>query len=806
VVDIVVGTIGQPADVIWAGNIAAKVAQMAVVPASGSTDKTVDITVGGNSNVSGNGETAESKADFSNQEATFASITTTSTQMPSLVNNPSAKYRWNSTTDSTTSISEDLSATVDAKYQGTQGSSYFGVGQLYGSIARDGLAYNVRLGVGLDLTTSRLNLDGNSYFKMQIPWLGKIYSLDQIDATNKSLVFYSDTTPTVLGKDESITVQAADGNKTYSLVLKNVTKTGANNDYKAAFALMDGATQVGFKDNISSNTDLKDEFSVKLDSAYITSVSTSADGSALYVAVRTGTDRLELRHNKGYPYTGDTVVDNKQPWEVIFDNTSTVTVISLKNRWSYDQTSSESTNSKHVLLAGGAVTLPNDFAQVKLAGFQNKVTTDAMIGQVSGLDNTGGGIAYTDLKGSEIKLPFSVTDQMDLNEVSVVTIQGKDYTFWLDGNGSGAYDLYYKYGNYGDITSTPTTATVTPSVNEWVVVQDVMQSNTAGVARTPATVSLDLGARTATNAIDYITYGFMYSHTTKKVALLLAPQDFSIYNKAKAAVPKISFVDTNVAGTQRLFYVPNTEEVLTSAFDSNWGAKNSDNRNAAKLTYTDNNSGVTTMYVRADSDGTVWDAESLKNESSTIKIYGLSMDATYAPYWSSAIRDGTDYFKDAFTLDGTEVKSDGSMFTLTVPEEQKNVEVYLGGTGTSTVTTGGASYPGVKVGETKGNVTVTAISGATSGSTIVPVSSNFVVADTASASGKSILVGGWLANTKVAAELVLPNNVKLNEALQASGDYVSAVLTDGSILVAGWTASDTASAARALITALDGLQ
>ena len=43
----------------------------------------------------------------------------------------------------------------------------------------------------------------------------------------------------------------------------------------------------------------------------------------------------------------------------------------------------------------------------------------------------------------------------------------------------------------------------------------------------------------------------------------------------------------------------------------------------------------------------------------------------------------------------------------------------------------------------------------------------------------------------------------LEERLVASGDYVAAVLDNGSVVVAGWTANDTAVAARALIAQLE---
>jgi len=137
-----------------------------------------------------------------------------------------------------------------------------------------------------------------------------------------------------------------------------------------------------------------------------------------------------------------------------------------------------------------------------------------------------------------------------------------------------------------------------------------------------------------------------------------------------------------------------------------------------------------------------------------------------------------------------------------MPEEIRKAEAYLGGTGTSTTVSGGTPYKGVAVGGTQGNVTVNAIAGATTGVQIAKVG-NIVKLDTASTYGKSIIVGGFMVN-KMAQNLTVDGKT-LNKRLVSSGDYVTAVLTDGKIGVAGWTADDTATAAQALITALDAL-
>ncbi|MFA7133835.1 MAG: hypothetical protein WC122_02545, partial [archaeon] len=126
-------------------------------------------------------------------------------------------------------------------------------------------------------------------------------------------------------------------------------------------------------------------------------------------------------------------------------------------------------------------------------------------------------------------------------------------------------------------------------------------------------------------------------------------------------------------------------------------------------------------------------------------------------------------------------------------------ESYLGSSDTTTSTIGGAEYSDVAVGGTAGNVTVKAINGA-AGKTVVSIG-NIVKLDTDAVSGKAIIVGGHLVNN-MAANLSVEGQT-LQERLVANGDYVAAVLDNGSVVVAGWNANDTASAARALIAQLE---
>ncbi|MDO8428254.1 MAG: S-layer protein [Candidatus Diapherotrites archaeon] len=76
--------------------------------------------------------------------------------------------------------------------------------------------------------------------------------------------------------------------------------------------------------------------------------------------------------------------------------------------------------------------------------------------------------------------------------------------------------------------------------------------------------------------------------------------------------------------------------------------------------------------------------------------------------------------------------------------------------------------------------------------------------DAFNSAGPHIIVGGHLVNT-LAESVVLADGRTSAEALTQSGDKVMEVLSNGNVYVAGWTAADTQSAARDLISALDNL-
>jgi len=780
VVDIVVGSMGQAADVVWAGNIAAKVAQLATVDATTGAP-TVDLIVGGTTSMSGDGLTVESAIAYNAAETDFQNIQVTDSKMSTLVNNTSADLTWNGS-DITTSVKEVLKGTANVEFQGDTGSSKYAAGEVYASVNSGDLNYSVELGTGLDISTTRTGLDANADVDVKLPWLGKTYVLDEIKA-GSSLVMYADTTPTDLKVGEKLSVTPASGyaGKTMEIELVDLIQVGSGNTtYEPKWALLiDGVATKYVQKGANTSYDLRSEFgkSYFMDNVYVTSAGLNLAANTYTATIRTGNERIELKNGKGYPFTDDSTIDDKAQWKVVFDNTTTLTKISLVNQWSYKKTSgSETDTAKYVLKTDEAVVLPNDFAEFKFAGLQDKATTELLVGDVDGIDN--GGIQYIDLRGNTVKVPFYTQFDMDWNNSVELSIAGKDFTFWTDTNGlfTGG-TLYYTEGKHSDAVSHA----------GWSAVDFNNNTVSAGL------VALDLGAETKAGAQVLTNYKFVDSNADGIAALVLAPQTFNIQNKANStSVAKLQFVDSN---NGLGYYMPYTEDFVETLLNLGSSAFQSKVHSSARLLYTDNASYPVSLSVEATDTAKVWEYKSLNNSDNV--LIGLSSDANSAD-WALG-EDVTNPLSMALTQDGTIVESDGSVFTLMVPDETRNAEVYLGSTGTTSSTTGGATYNGVAVGGTEGNVTVKAINGA-AGKTVVSVG-NIVKLDTDAVSGKAIIVGGHLVNN-MAANLSVEGQT-LQERLVANGDYVAAVLDNGSVVVAGWNANDTASAARALIAQLE---
>ena len=825
VVDVVVGGSAAISDVVWAGNIAARVAQLATKPATGTgsgtiTGATVDYSTGGTMTTVGAGETSE--ADF----PTVSKLSVTNTKMPTLVNDTSFKYKFNSSTEQSTTLTETIQGDMTIGPQMATGSNRYAIGEMIGTVAAGDFNYTVGLGTDLNLLllSGITGLDSNSQNNIRLPIFGKEYVLDEVKSSGE-LVFYANTNPVNLMKDESISVMSADGATEYTLELTDITKTGPNVEtYTAALKLMDASgVTVDSKANIVAGENLKDKFNVALADVYITDLVVSdLIAETGYATVRTGEDRISMKNNSGFPFMDDPAVDNIAKWRSHF-TIGAFTGVTIKNYWAFNKTiGSETNTSKNVLKVGESIEFPNEFAKLELIGFQDKPMNEVQIGN--------GQLVYPDRKGSQITVPFYKQFDFADQEASVISIGNETYTLWTE-TGTLDFNILYAKGNHA-ITARPTagsTWTQTPNMN----------FNTIGTAGT-ATYNLDgnqmafdLGARPYTGTTsDDVNYVIAANSVSGIGYMLLADQNFSIYNRSGGLGTQLQFAGTQVAvsdannggGYIQPFYLSNESDVIATALggsitvDLNISAVSpapatktiqyDDENYYAGLFYFSDATGLveTTLAVRADADGTVWNYNDLADKT-TIVTFGPTLDASNADWTSSAIRDGADYLMAASTRYGTEISSDNSVFTLSVPEERRKVEAYLGASGTTQVPTGGADYTDVAVGSTEGGVTITAVDGTASGiagGVEVVASGDLVKVAGAFSGGKSIIVGGFNANT-AARNLQVNEGNTLEDMLVASGDYVAAVLSSGDIVAAGYTGDDTGDAAGALIDALEAL-
>jgi hypothetical protein len=142
------------------------------------------------------------------------------------------------------------------------------------------------------------------------------------------------------------------------------------------------------------------------------------------------------------------------------------------------------------------------------------------------------------------------------------------------------------------------------------------------------------------------------------------------------------------------------------------------------------------------------------------------------------------------------IKTEGTTTTTTGGEELTISEGSTGTTSTGTeITVDDITYTATVVPSTGGSTTVVV----TPGTYITPAALNgkAKVYTTANPpAGKKVVVGGPMVNSFATA---------IADKLTKSGDWVSEVLSNGDVVVAGYTASDTGTAAQDLIDALDAI-
>jgi len=204
----------------------------------------------------------------------------------------------------------------------------------------------------------------------------------------------------------------------------------------------------------------------------------------------------------------------------------------------------------------------------------------------------------------------------------------------------------------------------------------------------------------------------------------------------------------------------------------------------------------------------------LSNYTADVNVQGYGSE----PSWNLKARTDISSALHAGYLEygsKAELTDDMTSATFTIPEAQIYLSASILGEGATKTVEGGETVEGVKEGETVTiagkDISVSAINFTegtctVEGSTYPKIVSvnQLVYTDSPAPAGSHIIVGGYLVN-KLAEDVMLRDGSTLQEALTAPGDKVAEVLSTGDIVVAGYSASDTKSAAQELISALDTL-
>ncbi|MFH1224555.1 MAG: S-layer protein [Candidatus Diapherotrites archaeon] len=423
-VNIVVGSGAMISDAVWAGNIAAKIAEKAVtdgtVSVSGeagdSSTATVDnlkveLSIGGSKTYEGaktykSGETTNTNDTNSYSGATeFPKVILSHSHLPNLYYS-SKTIKW-AGSSYTRTMQEYINVTGDVRFNYDNDG---GTSDLEMQLAGEGdFNYTISLGTGIPVyesaTTTKFT-DGTND-NIRIPFFGEEYLVREVDTsgTNYYVKLIKEEKITTYNEGEVITGLKGKGEyagQEVSVKLVEIVQTGpATAAYQATFELYDAEGNKIDRRTASSSESLETLFvdpngDYALDTiVYIEALnigSTTAKGTA---QVTLGTNMVELYDTKGYPYSS-TDTSNIYDYKVDIDLGSasggtdknfvrTISIINSKQKWS----NSASTNGplyapsaqaltetgkagKHeVSFLEGSGEQGEGYAKVEFAGFED---------------------------------------------------------------------------------------------------------------------------------------------------------------------------------------------------------------------------------------------------------------------------------------------------------------------------------------------------------------------------------------------------------------------------------------------------
>ncbi len=888
VVDIVVGSRAAVSDVVWAGNIAAKLAQLAtkttaVTGGAGAASPTVSdisvtVAVGGTTTVTGgktfftsSGSTSDfNSASLASSEPNFTDQNVTNSNVPALKYYGSKAYTLNNTSYTTT-MQEKLNFTVTALYDSSTNKA------IVAKVLQGKLKYLVDLGSGVPAVEAiggGANFADDKNDNVLIPFFGKDYLVKSVSKSS-GLIELVETSGDKDYKEgdkiESLT--DANGNTYYVKVgpggVDGTTNKVKLDIYDSADNRIDGGYYSTGDVTFYKNGQAFLATSLNISAILKASVSQS---DVFTATIYVGTSRLLLYDSKGYPYDSSKAADDYDyttalTWSADNNYLTTIAIVNSSRKvW----------NASTALKVGASVNYPNNVGSLKIVGFQlpggsaskSERTTVVTIGSTM--------LEYKDTTyEANHKIPFyKYVGELSDAGTSTFTVDGK--TFWTklsltdvnvwasdatggrvnvpDQNkciGDGNY-INGQRLNVNTLSASGGTAKFGPG-NTTKNIGDVidingMQLKFSGMSLASSCIYLTADGNVTIKKdsstgtlVQEIWYADENAATTAKVALagasdvtasftpmvdertdvarvwlFMSDQNFTTqYNKKVG----LTFTDTaENYGASVPYYLPNSTDLPS---DLNGGASyNVNNYHIAEFKIDEQDgseTGVNLADYNVFIDTSTGGAVALPNAQ--LSYYGNEINYnpdgkadSSNPNWKVSENTSQSYPTTAYSDYGTYVVLSNHIATFTLPENKPQFELLISGTGTTTTTTGGEELTIAK-GTTKSttsgttievkDINYTATCAAGSGSCapssfeqVVPVG-KLVYTDDSPPAGKVIVVGGHLVNA-------LAKGIT-EDTLAAAGDQMAEKLANGDIVVAGFTAADTAAAAQELINALDAL-
>ena len=333
-VDIVVGSNAAPSDAVWAGNTAAKVAQLAytetsvkatpkwkegttpgkgVEPKATVSDLSVDLVIGGETTYA-QGTAYTFDDSYLNSVSTTPEVSAqelSNSKLNSLVNS-TYTYTYNGSSYTQT-VKEYIGLTANAKFD-----TYKDVKDLVAYIDQGNFYYKVSFSAGIPYPFTKA--DQNT---ISVPFFGKKYTV--LKATSNEVKLIDESNKYTYYNGERITGLTGKGSyagQKLEVEFVTLTYNQANGTYYAKFNLYDSkGNLIDTRDGVSADSFLENTFYVNGEypletSIYVQSLGKEDVSGKGYIVVTVGTNTIQLKNGDMYPYDPTVTSSNKKYWKV----------------------------------------------------------------------------------------------------------------------------------------------------------------------------------------------------------------------------------------------------------------------------------------------------------------------------------------------------------------------------------------------------------------------------------------------------------------------------------------------------------